>query len=251
MNKLADELQQVIAENHRYEDDRKTMIANISHDLRTPMTSLLGYIEMLKSENQLALEEKAKYLDIIQSKGAFLYELMEDFFQLSKLDFEEKGQDIGMVNISEVIRQNMASFYNDFKKLGIEPEIKMPDEDVYITGNEADMQRILNNLIWNALKYGNDGGHIGVELRNEGSRAIVDVWDKGKGIPEQELPYVFERLYALEKSRNAKLQGSGLGLTIVKKLIEKYNGSIEVTSVPYEKTVFSFNLAKCNRTINE
>ncbi len=247
VNKLADALQVVIAKNYEYEDARKTMIANISHDLRTPMTSLLGYIEMLKTDNELTDEEKGKYLDIIHSKGMFLYEMLEEFFQLSTLDCEELELTIGKVNISELTRQSAASFYNDFRKFGVEPCITIPEGDIYVSGDEAAISRILNNLVWNALKYGSTGGAIGIELREEDKRVSVDVWDRGNGIPEQELPLIFERLYTLERSRNAKLQGSGLGLTIVKKLVEKQKGSIEVRSVPLEKTVFTFTLPKYQR----
>jgi len=113
-----------------------------------------------------------------------------------------------------------------------------------VLADESAVNRILNNLISNSLKYGSEGKYIEIEVKENKNYVAIEVSDKGKGIPKNELPNIFERLYTLEKSRNSKLQGSGLGLTIVKKLVERQKGEMKVTSIPYEKTTFSFTLPK-------
>lgn len=241
LNKLIDEFQKVLNLNKNYEEDRKKMISNISHDLRTPLTSLLGYIEFIKDPN-VNESEKKEYIDIIEKKGNNLKVLMEEFFQLSKIESNDLNLEIKRVNLSEIVRQNVILFYNDFMQKGIELVFNIPDKDIYALGDEGSINRILNNLVSNSLKYGAEGKVIGIDVKQDKDRVYINVWDKGKGIPKDDIGYIFERLYTAEKSRNRKLQGSGIGLTIVKKLVEKQKGEIKVTSIPYEKTTFSFSL---------
>jgi len=249
LNNLINEFQKTLTQNRSYEEERKKMISNISHDLRTPLTSLLGYVEVIKNTKTLSDEEYNEYLNIIEKKGTSLKDLMDKFFQLSKLDSNDVKLEIKSINIYELIRQNIVLFFNDFIQLDIEPIINIPDKDIYVLADESAVNRILNNLISNSLKYGSEGKHIEIAAKENKNHVAIEVSDKGKGIPKNELPYIFERLYTLEKSRNSKLQGSGLGLTIVKKLVEKQKGELKVTSVPYEKTSFSFTLPKDLRNL--
>lgn len=242
LNHLVDKFQNSMKLNKEYEEERKKMISNISHDLRTPLTSLLGYIEFMKDNKNLSEEEREEYINIIQNKGDNLRNLMNEFFQLSKLDSNDIKLDINKINLSEIIRQNIILFYNDFSKEKIEPVIDLPDKDIYALGDKKAVERILNNLISNAIKYGYEGKSIGINLKCNKENVQVTVWDEGRGIPKENLSSIFERLYTLEKSRNKSLQGSGLGLTIVKKLIEMQNGTIIVKSTPYKKTEFIFTL---------
>lgn len=244
LNSLIKRFQDTLKQNKDYEEERKRMISNISHDLRTPLTSLLGYVELLNHDENLSEEERKEYTEIVETRGKALLKLMEEFFQVSKLESNDIKLNIKRVNISEIVRQSMVLLYNEFTKLSIEPKINIPQEDLYALGDEVAINRILNNLISNSLKYGIDGGAIGLDLREEGKNIVIDIWDKGKGIPENDMPFIFNRLYTLEKSRNRKLQGSGLGLTIAKKLAENQLGKLTACSIPYEKTTFTFTLKK-------
>ena len=132
----------------------------------------------------------------------------------------------------------MVFYYKDLKKLNISPEINMPKEDVMIYADKASLSRIINNLLSNSIKYGNDGGKIGINLYKEAEKTIIEVWDNGKGINKEHIPYIFDRLYKVEESRNPLISSSGLGLSIVKELVEKNGGRIVVKSIPYEKTSF-------------
>ncbi|MHC1685132.1 MAG: sensor histidine kinase [Clostridiaceae bacterium] len=245
LNRLIDEFQRIVSLNKQYEEDRKKMISNISHDFRTPLTSMLGYIEMLKDDKNLSEDNRVKYLEVVSSKGETLRSLIEDFFNLAKIDSKDITIDSKKINITEIMRQCVLSFLNDFEVSGIEPAIDIPDKDIFIEADEKAILRILQNLITNSLKYGSEGKVIGIKLQESTDSVIIEIYDKGKGIPEEEIPYIFKRLYTVDKSRNSKLKGSGLGLTIVKKLVEKHGGTIMVNSIPYEKTVFRVVLLKC------
>jgi signal transduction histidine kinase len=251
INKLIERLQKTNDHNQRSEEAKKKMISNISHDLRTPLTSMLGYLELILEDRNIedrrkALSEKKKeeYLRIVYNKGNYLYDLMEEFFQVSKLDSNDMRLEMKKINISEVIRENIISFFNEIQKLDIQPEINIPDEDFYVLGDEKALNRIFTNLINNALKHGIKATIIGVKLNCDEKNIIIDIYDNGAGIPDNEINYVFDRLYIVEKSRSLNTKGSGLGLTIVKKLVEALGGKITVSSSPFEKTTFTVVLPR-------
>ncbi len=244
INKLIEKLQRIFEKNKINEDSIKKMISNISHDLRTPLTSMLGYIELILSDTNLSEEEKRKYIEIVYGKGNHLHSLMEEFFQVSKIESNDVKLEIKQLNISEIVRQNVLLFFNEFKEYNKKIQINIPEKDIYAFGDEKSLNRILNNLVNNALKYGSEGTLVGINLKEDESYVFVDVWDNGAGIPKEEIDYVFDRLYTVEKSRKLNLKSSGLGLTIVKKLVEAQNGTISLKSIPFEKTEFTFALPK-------
>lgn len=249
INTLIENLQNVFKKNKANENLTKKMISNISHDLRTPLTSMLGYLELVLNDNTLSDDEKKQYINIVFTKGNHLYNLMEEFFQVSKLESNDIRLEIKELNISEIVRQNIISFFNEFKKFNMEPQINIPEKDIYAFADEKALNRILSNLINNSLKYGLQGTIIGINLREDKSLVFIDVWDNGGGIPKEELDYVFDRLYTVEKSRKLNLKSSGLGLTIVKKLVEVQGGTIYVNSSPFKKTIFTFTLPKKPQTL--
>lgn len=242
INSLIMKMQKIFKKNKVNEDSIKKMISNISHDLRTPLTSMLGYMELVLNDNTLNEEEKKEYINIVYNKGNHLYSLMEEFFQVSKLDSKDVNFEIKKINVSEIIRQNIISFFNELKKRNMEPQINIPEEDIYALGDEKALNRILSNLINNSLKYGSEGTLIGVNLTYDKNNVFISIWDNGAGIPKEEIDYVFNRLYTVEKSRKLNLKSSGLGLSIAKKLVESLGGTISVISTPYEKTAFTFTL---------
>lgn len=244
LNLLADRFNEVIVTKNQLEDTQKKLISNISHDLRTPLTSILGYIEALKKDCSLTPEERENYIEIIDVKAKTLYKLVQDFFEMAKLESEDQLFKFSKINICAKLKEVTAEFYHDFISNEIEPEIAIPDYPIYVLGDETSVSRIMHNLLSNALKYGRDGRVTGIGLREEKKRVWVDVWDKGKGIVESDMKLIFERLYTAESSRNEKLHGSGLGLAIAKRLIERMNGEITASSIPWEKTMFSFSLLK-------
>lgn len=249
INKLIEKIQKVNDDNKKSEQSRKKMISNISHDLRTPLTSMLGYLELILDDRNLQINtlsemKKEEYIRIIYNKGNNLYDLMEEFFQISKLDSNDIRLETKKVNISEILRENIISFFNEIQKLNIEPKINIPEKHIYVSSDQKVLNRIFSNLINNALKHGTKATIVGINLKYDQKNIFIDIYDNGVGIPENEINYVFDRLYTVEKSRSLKIKGSGLGLTIVKKLVEALGGRISVYSVPFEKTVFTITLPR-------
>ncbi|MCH5584425.1 HAMP domain-containing histidine kinase [Shimazuella sp. AN120528] len=244
LNRLIDYFQNGFERITFLEEERKRMIANISHDLRTPLTSLLGYMEALKHDSTLTVREREDFFRITTEKGNALLVLLQDFFELAKLEADDFELKLEKINLVKIVPEIILSFYPDFVKAEITPTIKLPETPLYVQVDKVCLRRILNNLLSNSLRYGTDGKEIGIALREEESLVWVDVWDRGKGIPAQDIPHIFDRLYTGEASRNSSLQGTGLGLTITKNLVEKQGGRITVTSTPNKKTIFSFCLTK-------
>lgn len=244
INRIIEQLQLVNKKSIINEESRKRMISNISHDLRTPLTSMLGYMELIFEDDSLSDHKRNEYLKIIYNKGNSLYGLMEEFFQVSKLDSEDIVFDLKKINLSETIRKNIISFFSEIQRLKINPVINIGENDVYFISDEKILNRILSNLIINIIKHGVDATELGIDLKEEDRFVLLSVWDNGIGISSDEIDHIFDRLYTVEKSRSTSLKNSGLGLTIVKKLVESLDGSITVQSKQYEKTIFNIKLPK-------
>ena len=238
INSLIDKFQELNTDKISNEESRKRMISNISHDLRTPLTSMLGYMELIFEDKNLDEIKRNYYLKIIYDKGNHLYNLMEEFFQISKLDSSDINIEIKNINLSELIRQNIIAFFSQIQKLNIEPEINLGKNDFYFSSDEKMINRILNNLINNALKHGKGATKIGIDLSYDSNCVCIEIWDNGEGISDEDINHIFDRLYMADKSRSTIIRNSGLGLSIVKKLVETLHGTIEVQSIPFDKTSF-------------
>ncbi|OKQ00267.1 sensor histidine kinase KdpD [Paenibacillus sp. P46E] len=251
LQKLLTDLNRLLDVNHKgavelakLEKSMRSMLANISHDLKTPLTVVLGYIETILQDQTMTQAEQEHILRTIHGKAEEVIQLMNSFFDLAKLESGDKEIALSRVELGEVCRRNILSFYDILSAKGSEVEIEIPDEAMYIMGNGEALDRVLSNLLSNAIKYGDAGGVLGLRLYSGGDQVCIEVWDRGKGITEGHLDKVFERLYTLEDSRNRDYQGSGLGLTITKRLTEQMNGSITLRSKPFVKTVFTLSFRR-------
>ncbi|MBJ8050920.1 HAMP domain-containing histidine kinase [Bacillus cereus] len=244
INHLLDAKQKTNADHAKVEISMRKMLSNISHDLKTPLTVILGYAEMLNLDKTINEEERQLLLQKVHVKTLEVMELIHKFFDLAKLESGDKAIEIAKVNMNEICREKILSFYDLVTSRGFEVHIDIPERNIYAFGNAEVLGRVLNNLISNAIAYGYDGKTLGITLRDDETYVYVDVWDKGKGIDESHIDKVFERMYTLEDSRNRLYQGSGLGLTITKRLVEAMDGEIHLSSKPYEKTIFTIVLKK-------
>lgn len=222
----------------------RKMLSNISHDLKTPLTVILGYIETIKLDKTMDPDEREVLLTKVENKTAEVLELINKFFDLAKLESGDKVIPLKPVNINEICRKSILSFYDILTNKGFQVIIEIPEEIIYSRGNEEALDRVMNNLLSNSIKYGNDGMIVGLSLKADEEYVYIEVWDKGKGIGEIYKDRIFERMYTLEDSRNKQYQGSGLGLTITKRLVEKMDGEIVVNSKPKEKTSFTVKLKR-------
>ena len=242
MNRLLEHNQKIVAKYNRTEIAMRKMLSNISHDLKTPLTVVLGYIEMVLQDSSLSEQEKNDQLEKVYRKSQEVLELMNKFFDLTKLESGDRDIPISRLDVNEICKNNILSYYDILTSKGFDVEIAIPDHSLYIFGNESALDRILQNLISNAIRYGSDGNIIGIEVRYEEDAVFIDIWDQGKGIQAIHKDQVFERMYTLEDSRNKQYQGSGLGLTITKRLVEAIGGEITFSSIPFERTIFTIKL---------
>ncbi|WP_340399501.1 sensor histidine kinase [Paenibacillus sp. FSL H8-0079] len=243
MNQLLDHAHRATAGYANQEKEMRNMLSNISHDLKTPLTVVLGYSETLLHSPSLTNQERKVMTEKIQDKAQEVLRLIHSFFDLAKLESGDTELVLSRVNISELCRLKMISFYEMLTNLGLHVELDIPDDDIFVQGNEEALERVLDNLMTNGMKYGAEGKVLGLTLEHStGGPVMLQIWDQGKGIPESEHSRVFERMYTLEDSRNRLYQGSGLGLTITKRLVERMGGSIHLHSVPHQRTVFSVTL---------
>ncbi|WP_164958468.1 sensor histidine kinase [Clostridium estertheticum] len=244
INSLLDFSQKVFADYTKKEISMVKMLSNISHDLKTPLTVVLGYIETIKLDLDIESEEREILLSKVHNKTLEVIELINKFFDLAKLESGDKEIPITRVNLNEVCRKSILNFYENLTAKGYEVNIEIPETNIYVFANLEALERIMNNLISNAIKYGSDGKCIGLNLSYDDNFTYVEIWDKGKGIDETNFERVFERMYTLEDSRNKLYQGSGLGLTITKRLVEKLGGEIYLKSKPHDRTSFTFKLKR-------
>ncbi|MEG2110403.1 sensor histidine kinase [Clostridium sp.] len=228
------------------EEKMRKMLSNISHDIKTPLTVILGYAEMMREGNNLSEEDKKELLNLMKNKGEEVVNIINKFFNLSKLESGDNNIDISKVNVSEICRKSILEYYDMLNSNEIEVIINVPEKDIFFYTDEMNLSRILSNLISNSFKYGYEGKVIGLELSENKDNITIEVWDRGKGIDEVEKEKIFDRLYTLEDSRSKEFTGSGLGLTITKKLCEGMGGRIEVNSIPYSKTSFKVIIEKDN-----
>ncbi|WP_066259703.1 sensor histidine kinase [Neobacillus drentensis] len=244
INRLLEHNQKMMANYNKTEISMRKMLSNISHDLKTPLTVVLGYIEIMLNDSNRSNQKAEVLLEKIHDKTGEVLDLIKKFFDLAKLESGDKDIPLTRVNMNELCRKNILNFYEVLTLKGFDVGIELPEENLYALANEEELDRVFHNLISNAIQYGAAGKVLGLMLRSDEQSVYVDVWDKGKGISELHKDLVFERMYTLEDSRNKSFQGSGLGLTITKRLVEKMDGQILLTSKPYEKTTFTVKLKR-------
>ena len=225
------------AEFRRSEASAKKMLSNISHDMKTPMTVLLGYLEIMRL-NGVTEELLAK----TEQKAQGVVDLMNQFFTLAKLESGDTDIELSKLDLSELCRESVLDFYEILTEQGFEVEAVIPEQPVFVEGNREAFMRILNNLISNAVRYGAEGHYLGIFVRTEEKQVYVEVTDRGKGIDTAFAESVFERLFTMEDSRNRRIQGNGLGLTIARNLAEQMGGTLTLESIPHVKTVFTLTL---------
>lgn len=244
INRLLEHNQKTVANFHSVERSMRKMLSNISHDIKTPLTVILGYIEIILHDNTINQEKEKSLLQTVHLKAEEVLELINRFFELVKLESDDVHLDMSKIELGEICRKTILDYYEILTKKEFNVSIEIPNEQIFIWGNKEAVERILNNLISNALSYGSDGKLIGLHLRSTEDRVYIDIIDRGKGILEDDKDRVFERLYTMEDSRNKFYQGSGLGLTITKRLVEQLGGKISLESIPYQKTTFTVELKR-------
>lgn len=239
INRLLIDRQKIRADFKREEISSKKMLANISHDIKTPLTVILGYLEIMRLNHA-----DHEMLKKVETKANQVMNLINQFFTLAKLESGDTNINLGKVNINEICRENVLEFYDILLQKDFDVDLFIPETAIFVQGEKEALQRILYNLLSNVIRYGFDGKYLGVFLRQDKGNVYIDVVDKGKGIEQEFASNVFDRLYTMEDSRNREIQGNGLGLTIAKNLTKQLEGDLFLNSIPNVKTTFTVSLKK-------
>jgi len=242
-NHMAETIEQNMREMEKNDHLRRELIANISHDLRSPLTSIQGYIEtVLIKGDKLAHTKREEYLEIILKNVVHLSNLVQELFELSKLDAKESEPHPEPFSIAELVQDVLLKFQPKAQKKGVNLVSKLPLNLPMVLADIGMIERVISNLIDNALNFTPPAGRVKVGLQREGEQVQISVSDTGAGIPEDEIAHIFDRFYMVEKSRTGHGSGSGLGLAIARKIVEAHGGQLSVFSKVKEGTEFVFTL---------
>lgn len=221
INLIFDSKQKVVAEKNKNEEVLRASISNMSHDLRTPLTSMMGYLQIIK-EDTISEYDKNEYIDIIQKRTKSLQKLINSFYELSRIEGNEYNFNYKKVNLKNILCENIALFYNDFIKNNIEPVVEIDENVNEIISDESAINRIFSNLIGNMIKHGEN--YIKIVLKQENECIKTEFINKATGLTEENVDKLFKRFYTVDKSRSDR--NTGLGLYISKILVDKLGHSI-------------------------
>ena len=242
INKMSEEIRVLMESERHNEKSKNEMITNIAHDLRTPLTSILGYLDLI-NKRELTEDTKKEYLKIVYEKSKKLQDLIESLFSFTKTNSSKLVLKIDKIDIIKLLCQLMEEFYPNFEDKGITCSVNTNIDSYVIDGDGTLLARLFDNLINNAVKYGADGKRIDVKIIAENNIVKIAVINYGKVIPQDELPLIFDKFCRVDQARNSGTGGTGLGLAIAKNITELHHGVIEVTS-DLGGTVFSVTLPK-------
>jgi len=222
---------------------RRELITNVSHDLRTPLASMQGYIEtLLIKDDSLDRQTRVQYLRVARKHAARLSSLISDLFELAKLDSNRVTPEFERFPMTELIQDVIQEFGLQAKSADVELLIEPPQNPVSVYADIGLIQRVLENLVANALKFTPAGGSITIGISQSSDRVGVSVADTGTGIREEDLPRIFDRFFRAEQGEESSATSTGLGLAIAKRILELHGSRISVTSRISEGTRFEFDL---------
>ena len=230
LNVMALDLKLAKEKEEKAESTKNELITNVAHDLRTPLTSIIGYLDILNTKPDITDNERSKYMDIAYNKSKRLESLINDLFSFTKLSYGNMPIKSGMLDVVKLLEQQMEEFYPVFKEHQLICEFKANEPSAVILGDGEMIARAFDNLISNAIKYGKNGKIVKVITKKEANYIKVSVINYGSVIPKEDLPYIFDRFYRVEQSRTEGTGGTGLGLPIAKSIVEKHGGRIEARS---------------------
>ncbi|NOW06350.1 signal transduction histidine kinase [Clostridium beijerinckii] len=243
-NKMAKTLKKSEEMKIEYEENRKALIANISHDLKTPITSINGYIEALVDGVVTSPDKVNNYLNIIHNNTTYINNLIDDLFLFSKLDMQKLDFNFEIVKFKAFMSDLMEEF--DFVLKEKDIEFKFEDrlsEEVEINIDGKRIYQVIRNVIGNAIKYGRQKDSIiKVELSNNNEWIKIEIKDNGAGIPEDKLSNIFNRFYRIDTERTKDFMSTGLGLAIAKEMVEAHGGKIYASSIMGKGSTFTIEL---------
>jgi len=248
LNQMADDIKEIMENERRIEYSKNELITSVAHDLRTPLTSIIGYLDLVSSK-ELTQETQMKYISIAYNKSKRLEKLIDDLFTFTKFNFGEVKASYNEVDMVKLLNQLVDEFYPSFEEHHLIYKFITSSTCAIIKADGDLLARALANLISNAIKYGRDGKSILIELGRTETEVTISITNYGMIIPPEDLKRIFQRFYRVESSRSSETGGSGLGLAIAQSVIEMHGGDIYAES-DEKGTVFTVKLRNESDKIN-
>ncbi len=230
LNAMTQDIRDLMDREREAERTKNELITNIAHDLRTPLTSIIGYLEILTLKKDLPGETRDRYIEIAYTKSKKLQQLINDLFGFTKLSYGKIAMRVSKIDIVKLLSQLLTEFYPNFEEAGLQYELESNVPSIMITADPNLLARLFDNLVNNAIKYGAEGKRIRVQVHGGENTVEIRVVNYGRVIPADELPLIFDKFYRVEQSRSSSTGGTGLGLAIAKNIVEMHGGTIAVTS---------------------
>lgn len=240
INLASEKLEEAIQRGDFSENSKEQLVVNLAHDLRTPLTSVLGYLDLILKDEKLTKEQVRHYLTITFTKSQRLERLIDELFEITRMNYGMLPLDKKQINLSNLLNQLKEELYPVFEKNHLIARITIPPQ-LPIWGDGELLARVFENLLTNANRYGYDGQFVDINGFVDGGEVVVQVMNYGDRIPPNELPYLFDMFYTGDKARTHQEDGTGLGLFIAKNIVEQHNGTITVES-SLIRTVFEVRL---------
>ncbi|RED76071.1 sensor histidine kinase [Cohnella phaseoli] len=225
-----------------YKQQRKQFLADISHELRTPITYMKGYSEVLIHELEGSKESRKKYLRLIYDQSHQLQHLIEDLFELAKLEEGTYSLDLSKTSLDKMMQNVLGMMADSIEQSGITLNYNPSLTPLFVQGDAKRLQQVVINVLDNAHKYSSIGGSITVSTLKEETFGLLIISDTGIGIPAEDLPHIWDRLYRVDRSRSRATGGTGIGLSICKEIVTLHQGSIQAESTEGQGTTFSIRI---------
>lgn len=240
INKMTVQLKSSIEEERRAEQAKAELVTNVSHDLRTPLTSIVGYLGLIEEDRYRDEVELRHYVQIAYEKSMRLKSMIDDLFEFTRTS---GGMVLRLtpINLTQMLGQLAAQFRLQFEQAEMESHLSLPDHPIIVDADGDKLVRVFENLILNAIQYGRDGRKVDISVWSDNRQAVVEIANYGEPLPAAIIPLIFERFYRAEHSRSHHTGGSGLGLAIAKNIVELHHGAICAAS-DQGRTAFTVKL---------
>ncbi len=246
VSRLGENFNRMANELSRLEKTRKSFVANVSHELRSPLSSMRGFVEAML-DGTIEKEDYEKYLTIVLNENKRMAEMVNDLLDLARIESGQSELKRTVFDINELVINTLLTFEPQIDRKRIEVRLELYDGALFVDADEARITQVLHNLIHNAIKFSDEGGKL-VATTRAGDKAYVTVANGGAGISEEDLPFIFDRFYKAEKAHTpTNGSGTGLGLAIVKRIIDQHEEKISVESCLGGETSFTFTLKLVHR----
>lgn len=223
------------------EQTKDELITNVAHDLRTPLTSIIGYLDLVRREDFLTPAQQKKYIGIVYDKAKSLETLIKDLFDYTRYDKDKMKIHRNYLDVNQFMEQIIDEFYPSFTEKGLVCKKEIAKEEIFIYGDGELLARAIGNLISNAIKYGADGKMVEIYTKVKKDKAVISIVNYGRIIPKEDIGKIFDKFYRVESSRSLKTGGTGLGLAIAKNIVGLHDGTISAHS-DTDGTVFQIEL---------